>query len=117
MTIGWAEWIMHQGYTWVRKITVRDKDTKVAKDISSYTFKMTVKRFKHDTDANALHQEVVNVGTATGGTTQVVITAANTAVVPVGNWYFDINYTDASGAKTELIEGNLNVKKAVTRSP
>lgn len=115
--IGFAEWILHQGYTFVRKITVRDKDTKVAKDISGYTFKMTVKRFKHDTDSNALHQEVVNVTNGTGGTTQIVITAANTSLIPIGNWYFDINYTDASGAKVELIEGNLNIKKAVTRSP
>jgi hypothetical protein len=49
------------------------------------------------------------------GTLAVRATAAQTAAISAGPYYYDLEITSPTGVKTRIVQGELNVNAEVTR--
>ena len=115
MPTAYKDYTVKQGYPFNLSLLVRNKTTKVAKDISDYTFRMTVKTYISDNDANALIQDDTTNGT-TSGTITITLTKDQTITLPCGEYFYDIMWIDGNGVPEHLMEGKLIVEPPTTIS-
>jgi hypothetical protein len=91
-------------------------DALSAVDITGYTARMQLRSLPNDPIA------VLTLTQASGitidgptGTLAVRITAAQTAAIIAGPYYYDLEITSPTGVKTRIVQGELNVNAEVTR--
>lgn len=93
-----------------------------AVSLTGATLTFTVKSQADALDAAAEFQgtnpSTVQITNAAGGLGQIVMTAAQTAALVVGQtYYYDLQMVDGSGNVTTLMIGTLHVKRDITRTP
>jgi hypothetical protein len=91
-------------------------DALSAVDITGYTARMQLRSLPNDSIA------VLTLTQASGitidgptGTLAVRATAAQTAAISAGPYYYDLEITSPTGVKTRIVQGELNVNAEVTR--
>jgi hypothetical protein len=105
-----------QGDTFTLPLAFTNEDTGAAINITGYSIYMTLKKSLEDTDAQAALKKTVTSHTnAAGGLTQIVLSAAETLALPLGDLYFDVKYKDgSSNVRTVLPVGTATVLQTVT---
>lgn len=96
-------------------ITREDSDGN-AKDISGYTFWLTIKSNRSDSDANAVVQNKVTSHTdAANGQTEIDLTNSDTNSL-AGNYHYDIQEKTDGGSVNTLVQGTMYFRTDVTNS-
>lgn len=94
----------------------RQNDDGTAKDITGYTFWLTIKSSKEDSDADAVVQKTVTSHTdAVNGETTIDLTNADTDGL-AGSYVYDIQEKTASGNINTLLKGTMYFDEDVTES-
>ena len=52
---------------------------------------------------------------ATGGQVRMILTAAQSEVIPPGRYLYDLEITSGSGAKTRVVQGVATVTPQITQ--
>lgn len=91
-------------------------DALSAVNITGYTARMQLRSLPNDAYAVLTLTESSGI-TIDGptGTLAVRITAAQTAAIIAGPYYYDLEITSPTGVKTRIVQGELNVNAEVTR--
>ena len=114
---------MYRGDTPVWELTVTDKQTGAAEDITGYTIWMTAKRAKTDTDAQAVFQISTTSGDITitdavNGLAEVVPpSSATLSLTESVKLYFDVQVKPPASSRIHTItDGVLVVALDVTQT-
>ena|SRR6185369_720657 len=106
-------------------ILITNSATGAVENLTNGSLYFTAKWQETDTDLAAVFQlhtpsSGVTILSAAAGTANVTIPASATdiAAIPYNtvNLFYDIKYTDASGAAFTVLSGNLNIAPNVTRT-
>lgn len=119
-TVLWAEpgtWspTCRQGETFVRVITWRDSGGALV-NLTGYTAKLQLRDPSFGT--TAVDEFTESTGLALGGAAGTItwtMTAAETALLPVGALAYDLRLTSGSGVVTYLLAGHVTVQKRITQ--
>ena len=104
----------NEGDDFPYQITVVDSDG-TAVDLTGYTFYMTVKKKKGDSDTQAiLKKTVTSIPDPELGIVTITIDRADTLNFTAGVYPYDIKYKDASGDVRTLLIGYYNLVQGVT---
>jgi hypothetical protein len=95
---------------------IQGGDALSAVDITGYTARMQLRSLPNDPYAVLTLTETSGI-TIDGptGTLAVRATAAQTAAISAGPYYYDLEITSPTGVKTRIVQGELNVNAEVTR--
>jgi len=91
-------------------------DALSAVDITGYTARMQLRSLPNDAYAvlTLTNTSGITIDGPTG-TLAVHATAAQTAAIIAGPYYYDLEITSPTGVKTRIVQGELNVNAEVTR--
>lgn len=106
--------VIEQGATWSRTATYRDS-SKALVNLSGYTSRMQIRRAPGATDTlvSLTDGQGITLGGA-AGTIVMALTATQTAALPAGTWWYDLELV--SGATViRLLEGRVTVSPNATR--
>lgn len=106
---------LYQGDTWA--IAPKWKIGSTYVDVTGYSAKMQVRQ------AVTSSTVITELSTANGritvvpsrGQFAITLPAADTAVLPAGNYIYDLEATSATGAETTLLQGGFTVVAQVTQ--
>jgi len=94
-------------------ITYQDADGNV-QDITGWTFWLTIKENKSDTDAEAVVQKTVTSHTdPTNGKTEIDVDAADTEDL-AGNYWYDMQREDENGDIKTFAHGVMSIREDTT---
>lgn len=82
-------------------------------NVSGYTANSSIRKSYYSTTSNNFTATVT--GNSNGEIT-LSMTAANTALLSPGRYYYDVLITSGEGTKTRIAEGIVNVLPGVTQS-
>ena len=82
-------------------------------NVSGYSANSSIRKSYYSTTANTFTTTVT--GTSNGEIT-LSMTAANTALLNPGRYFYDVLITSGDGDKTRIAEGIVNVLAGVTQS-
>ena len=111
MSAGTYNFIIDQGATFTRQLTVKDNDS--AMDLTGYSVASKM-RSTHDS-STVVGTFTCTISNASGGVITMNMTASTTAAIEEGMYVYDIEITSGAGAVTRLMEGNITVNPEVTR--
>lgn len=126
MSAGKYNFTCEQGATFDRIITYTGSDGSTV-DLTGYTVRMHVREYTGGELLCALHSSAAANGHAiiTGsseesedganGNIRLLISAANTSLIPSGSLKYDLEIESPSRAVERLIEGKFNVVPEITR--
>jgi len=112
--IGNIEWF--RGDSYPLELTIKDKETSLALDLTGYTFKLTIDSLKEPPDATTKVFEVDGVLDIDPTTGKVVFTpsAIQTAIAP-GNYFYDVQMTDISSNIRTIVKDKWNIKQDISK--
>jgi len=98
------------------QITVVDSDG-TAVDLTGYTFYMTVKDNKQDSDSQVIFKKTVtSIPSPELGIVTITVDRADTLTVSPGDYPYDIKYKDDSGDVRTVFRGKFRIVQAITDS-
>lgn len=109
----YVELYIDQGTDFTTYITLNDDDTNMAQDISSYVVSGQLRRSLVSPNSSA--NLVCTLIDAANGEIEISLSAANTANLKPGNYFFDISVKDNANNTSRLIEGIFIVTPSITR--
>jgi hypothetical protein len=80
--------------------------------LSGYSVVSKMKRYPKSSTSISFTCSITD---ANAGRVRLSLTSAETAALKPGRYYYDVVITDSSSKKTRVVEGEVFVKKAVTR--
>lgn len=86
-------------------------------NLGGYTARMHIRR-RYEDQNKLLELTTANARIALGGalgTITLTISASDTATLPVGTWYYDLEIVSGGGIVTRLIGGTFEVIGEITR--
>jgi hypothetical protein len=98
-----------QGATFEREIVLRDDDNVII-PLTGYTGQMQIRASPSATTIAATATVAIAADTIT-----ISLTAAETALIPAWNYYYDLELSNGSGGIDRLLEGRFEVTPEVTR--
>lgn len=102
-----------QGDSFAINITIKDSEG-VAMDLTGKTVFFTAKKWKEDTDANAIiSKAVLDIITPEDGTVTISLTAEETALFREGVYWWDIQVVDGDSVQSTA-KARLRVTSDVT---
>lgn len=101
--------LFHTGTDFAQIFTLADDGG--AFNLTGYT---AMSKFKKNAGSTSSTSFLASIIDATGGKIRLSLTSAQTAEVKAGRYYYDL-YLHKDGENTRVIEGDVIVKKAVTR--
>lgn len=105
-----------QGKTKILNLSFTDENG-VAYNLTGATVYLTVKKKYTQTDAQANLQKTITVHTdAVNGITQIEFIPADTATIPIGNYFYDVQIVDSNNKKFVVFDGVFFVKDTVTKT-
>jgi hypothetical protein len=118
MAAGIFTWVVNQGSTFVGRVQVRNKDTKIPEDLTGYTFRMQVRK-NAESDVILLEASTalgnINLdGPATDGIIAIQFSDIEMGL-DTGKYVYDIEYTSVAGDVDRIIQGFFVVDGEVTR--
>lgn len=112
--IGEIEW--YRGDSYPLELTIKDKESGVAIDITGYTFKLTIDATKKPENEDTLLFAVDGVlnGDPTTGKVSFTPTVINTDQEP-NTYYYDVQMTDASGNIRTIAKNKWKIIQDITK--
>ena len=111
MAAGTYNFIMEQGATFSRQLTIKEDGS--AMDLTGYSVASKF-RSTHDS-STVVGTFTCTITSASGGVIAMAMTASATADIEEGMYKYDLEITSGSGTVTRLIEGDITVNPEVTR--
>ena len=111
MAAGTYNFIMDQGATFTRQLTVKENNSVM--DLTGYSVASKM-RSTHDTSTVA-GTFTCTVSNASGGIITVAMTSSTTADFEEGIYVYDLEITSGAGIVTRLLQGEVTVNPEVTR--
>ncbi len=111
MAAGTYNFIMEQGATFSRQLTVKEDGS--AMDLTGYSVASKF-RSTHDS-STVVGTFTCTITSASGGVISMAMTASTTADIEEGIYKYDLEITSGSGTVTRLLEGDITVNPEVTR--
>lgn len=109
----YVELYIDQGTDFNTTLNINDDDTNVSQNIIGYVVTSSLKRSILSTNVAA--NFVCQVTNSSEGQIEISMTAANTANLRPGKYFFDVKVNDTvTNAITRLIEGVIFVQPGVT---
>ena len=103
---------MDQGADFSTTISLNDDDTNVPQNVAGYVVTSQIRKSLLSVNATASFQ--CSILSAQDGEILMSMTAANTANIKAGSYFFDVKVFSAN-TYTRLIEGVLYVTPSITR--
>lgn len=100
-----------------KTINVTVKNAGAAVDITGWTvyFTLSADRDPASDTTAAIQKNVTSHTSPTTGQTQIVLSAADTAALTPGTYFYDIQFKDGSGTVTSLPQAEFIVVPDITR--
>jgi len=111
MAAGTYNFILEQGATFTRTLTVKENDS--AMNLTGYSVASKM-RSTHDS-STVVGTFTCTISNASGGVITMQMTNSTTAAIEEGVYVYDIEITSGAGTVTRLMEGNVTVNPEVTR--
>ena len=111
MAAGTYNFILDQGATFSRQLTVKDNGSVMNLTGYSVASKM---RSTHDS-GTVVGTFSCTISNASGGVIVMTMTSSTTGNIEEGMYVYDIEITSSAGTVTRLMEGNVTVNPEVTR--
>lgn len=111
MAAGTYNFILEQGATFSRRLTVEENNS--ALNLTGYTGRAQM-RSTHDSSSIALSFTVA-VSDATNGILSMSASATSTAGLTPGQYVYDVEIESSAGTVTRLLEGTVTVNPEVTK--
>ena len=111
MAAGTYNFIVEQGATFTRQLTVKENNSVM--DLTGYSVASKM-RSTHDTSTVA-GTFTCTVSNASGGIITVAMTSSTTADIEEGIYVYDLEITSGAGIVTRLLQGEVTVNPEVTR--
>lgn len=111
----YVELYMDQGADFSTTIAMNDESTNLPQNLAGYI--VTSQMRKSLVSQNATASFVCSIPTPNTGEIFVEMTAANTANITAGTYFFDVKIRDVFGTNTvsRLVEGVIFVTQSITR--
>ena len=110
MAAGTYNFIMEQGATFTRQLTVKENGS--AMNLTGYSV-ASLMRSTHDSSI-VVGTFTCTISNASGGIISMSMTPAVTGAVEEGIYVYDLEITSSSGTVTRLIQGEVTVTPEVT---
>ena len=111
MAAGTYNFVLDQGATFTRQLTVKDDGTVMNLTGYSVASKM---RSTHDS-GTVVGTFTCTISNATGGIITMSMTSTTTGGIEEGIYVYDLEMTSGGGTVTRLMEGTVTVNPEVTR--
>ena len=111
MAAGTYNFIMEQGATFTRQLTVKENND--ALNLTGYSV-ASLMRSTHDS-GTVVGTFTCTISNASGGVITMVMTSSVTGAIEEGIYVYDIEIASGSGTVTRLMEGEITVNPEVTR--
>ena len=111
MSAGTYNFIIDQGATFTRQLTVKDNDS--AMDLTDYSVASKM-RSTHDS-STVVGTFTCTISNATGGIITMSMTNSTTGAIEEGIYVYDLEMISGSGVVTRLMQGTVTVNPEVTR--
>ncbi len=111
MAAGTYNFILEQGATFTRTLTVKENNS--AMNLTGYSVASKM-RSTHDS-STVVGTFTCTISNASGGVITMQMTNSTTADIEEGVYVYDIEITSSAGTVTRLMEGNITVNPEVTR--
>ena len=111
MAAGTYNFIVEQGATFTRQLTVKENSS--AMDLTGYSVASKM-RSTHDS-STVVGTFTCTVSNASGGIITISMTSSTTAAIEEGIYVYDLEITSGSSIVTRLLQGNITVNPEVTR--
>ena len=111
MAAGTYNFVLDQGATFSRQLTVKDNGSVMNLTGYSVASKM---RSTHDS-STVVGTFTCTVSNASGGIITVAMTSSVTAAIEEGIYVYDLEITSGAGIVTRLLQGEITVNPEVTR--
>ena len=111
MSAGTYNFILEQGATFNRQLTVKDDGSVMNLTGYSVASKM---RSTHDS-STVVGTFTCTISNATGGIITMSMTNSTTGAIEEGIYVYDLEMTSGGGVVTRLMEGTVTVNPEVTR--
>lgn len=111
----YVEFYIDQGTDFSAYVNLNDDDTNLAQNVYGYV--ITGKLRRSLVSANVSETLFCEVSDPANGEIYISLTAANTANLKPGNYFYDVKVVDvnSSNATSRLIEGIIIVTPAITK--
>ena len=111
MAAGTYNFVLDQGATFTRQLTVKDDGTVMNLTGYSVASKM---RSTHDS-STVVGTFTCTISDAANGKITMQMTNSTTAAIEEGIYVYDLEITASSGTVTRIMQGNVTVNPEVTR--
>jgi len=111
MAAGTYNFVLDQGATFTRQLTVKDDGS--AMNLTGYSVASKM-RSTHDS-STVVGTFTCTISNATGGVITMSMNNSTTAAIEEGIYVYDLEMTSGSGSVTRLMEGRITVNPEVTR--
>ena len=111
MAAGTYNFVLDQGATFSRQLTVKDDGS--AMNLTGYSVASKM-RSTHDS-STVVGTFTCTISDATAGEITMQMTNSTTAAIEEGIYVYDLEITNSAGTVTRLMEGNITVNPEVTR--
>ena len=111
MAAGTYNFVLDQGATFSRQLTVKDNGSVM--NLTGYSVASTM-RSTHDS-STVSGTFTCTISNATGGVITIAMTNSTTAAIEEGMYVYDLEITSGAGTVTRLMEGTVTVNPEVTR--
>ena len=117
MSAGFHHFIIEQGATFSKTLTLRGSDNALT-DLTGYTTGEMDLRTEEDSSTEVLTLTVANGRIAFGGsagTVTLLISASDTANMSANDGVYDLVIGNSAGVKFKILEGTYSVRRGVSR--
>ena len=111
MAAGTYNFIMDQGATFTRQLTVKENDSVM--DLSGYSVASKM-RSTHDSSTVA-GTFTCTISNASGGVITISMSSSTTAAIEEAIYVYDLEITSGAGIVTRLLQGEVTVNPEVSR--
>ena len=105
--------LMHTGCDFTQTFVFEDNQSNSPLNLTGYTACCKMRRYETSTETGTF---TIDFGSdRRGGRVEIQMTRANTALLKAGKYFYDVILNDPNNEKTRVVEGTIQVKRAVTR--
>tara|TARA_B100000029_G_C17200166_1_gene824068 strand:- start:123 stop:464 length:342 start_codon:yes stop_codon:yes gene_type:complete len=104
---------IHTGTDFDQVFVLADDASESILNLTGYTSSAKMKRHGTSATSTSFTTSFTNIA---GGKVKIALTAAQTAELKPGRYLYDLILTNSSGENIRVVEGEIMVKKSVTRS-
>jgi hypothetical protein len=105
--------LIHTGTDFEQTFVLEDTTSNSLKDLTGFSACCEMRRYEGSTRTAAF--TVSFASDRTTGRIEIAMTRFDTINLKPGKYFYDLVLKDASNIKDRVVEGTINVKKAITR--